>query len=554
MKKFFLTLVSMLLALSAHADGIQNVGLSSYQWNFSRLAIAGDSRMTNMIVGGAGLPGAVGYGGSNFLNVANALASWRYDYGVNVSGSGCRSDQVLMPANLAPAVADPAGWIIIGQLGINDVAPLTGNNQVYQGTCSVVATGSWTTGNNTISIPSGLTWITPGYTLYDTTGSHVIGIVQSYVGTTLTLTGNAAFASSGSTDSLNFLAPGNTASAYPFTNNFGQTVTATTVGSIAAQNIATAAIGAVNIGKKVIILLEEGSTGMTQANIGQMYDENAKLLALQSAYPGQIYVVNFNSVMWNPTSSATSIAFPAGYKSDGVHDTNLGAFAKAPVFNSAIQNLIPSFDQLIANINDVNATNPRQLINNPLFQTQTGGSNSGSVCSLTGTVPANWTLVCGVGTTTVAITYPADPGGIGSCVQLVITTAGADTVRLQSNSPSTTLYNLADTIQTSANVTVSAGSTNAGVFVNTALNTNVGTQNFWGNYYGTNSSAENGPTTAYSQTLLSQPAVSQSTAVSKGFVLAVLYHYFSAAGGATVKWCRASLYRVPSFVGGQFAN
>lgn len=531
--------------------------LCSYspQWNASRFVSLADSRMTNMIVGGAGIPGAVGWGGSNWFNVANALANYRYQYGVNLSGSGCRSDQVLTQANIAAAIADPAGWVIIGQLGINDIAPLTGNNQIYQGTCSVVAAGSWTTANTTIALPSGIPWLGAytGYTVYDTTNSKIIGTIASYAGGVLTLSSAAAFASSGSTDSLNFLAPGNTASAYPFTNNNGVSVTSATVGQVAAQNMTNAALQIMAAGKRVVFVLEEGSNVMTQANIGQMYNENANLLAFQSAYPGQVFAVNPGPSKWLSTSSATALAFKAGYKVDGVHDTNLGAFATATVFNNNIQSQIPFYDELLANINDVNATNPRQLINNPLFQTQTGGTNSGSVCGLTGAVPANWTLVCGVGTTTVAITYPAEPNGIGSCVQLAITTAGADTVRLQSNAPSTGQWNLTDTFQFSANVTVAASSSNFGVFVNNAVNTttpsNV-TLNYWGNYFGTNTSSENGPTTAYSQTLMTQPGTITSGGTTKGFVLGVLYHYISAAGSGTATWCRAGLYRIPTYTPG----
>lgn len=67
---------------------------------------------------------------------------------------------------------------------------------------TVAATASFTTSSSTISVGSGNSWIVAGMNVYDTTNSQQIGTVQSYAGTTLTLTGNASHASSGSADNL----------------------------------------------------------------------------------------------------------------------------------------------------------------------------------------------------------------------------------------------------------------------------------------------------------------------------------------------------------------
>ncbi len=80
---------------------------------------------------------------------------------------------------------------------------------------AVTAAGAISTGAATITMPnvSGYPWVVAGMNVYDLTNGKQIGTVQGWVGTTLTLTGNAANNGSGSTDSLQFSAwPAATAS------------------------------------------------------------------------------------------------------------------------------------------------------------------------------------------------------------------------------------------------------------------------------------------------------------------------------------------------------
>jgi hypothetical protein len=70
----------------------------------------------------------------------------------------------------------------------------------------VAATASWTTSTPNITMTSNPGWVTPGMNVYDITNSQQIGTVLTYVGTSLVLTANAAHASSGSTDTLDFSA------------------------------------------------------------------------------------------------------------------------------------------------------------------------------------------------------------------------------------------------------------------------------------------------------------------------------------------------------------
>lgn len=71
---------------------------------------------------------------------------------------------------------------------------------------TVAATASWTTATPNITMTSNPGWVVAGMNVYDTTNSQQIGTVSTYSGTALVLTGNAAHASSGSTDNLVFSA------------------------------------------------------------------------------------------------------------------------------------------------------------------------------------------------------------------------------------------------------------------------------------------------------------------------------------------------------------
>lgn len=71
---------------------------------------------------------------------------------------------------------------------------------------AVAATASFTTGSPNMTMTANPGWVVPGMNAYDLTNSQQIGTVLTYVGTALVLTGNAAHASSGSTDSIQFSA------------------------------------------------------------------------------------------------------------------------------------------------------------------------------------------------------------------------------------------------------------------------------------------------------------------------------------------------------------
>lgn len=328
----------------------------------------------------------------------------------------------------------------------------------------------------------------------------------------------------------------NSTGSFPYTNNNGATVTSTNVGEIAAGNIIAAAKQFIAVGKKVIITQEVGSTGFGATSIGQMYDLRARLFAWASVTPGA-YIWDPGPSLWNPTSGAATIAFKTNVSLDGTHFKVLGGYLAGVAFNSFFQNLFPANDNTISNINNVNSSNARQLINNPLFTTVTGGTNT--TCNTTGTVPSGWTLVCGQGSTLVTITNAAEANGLGNTISLAITTSVADVIRLQSNSPSTTLWNLTDTFQSGMTVGVTTGSSNFSLYQSSQVATNLGTAFTWDMYSGQGTPLGDGPTTAYSYTLAANPIVPIANSASKSFNTPQLYMNFSAAGSATVAVSRA---------------
>lgn len=89
------------------------------------------------------------------------------------------------------------------------------------------AAGTISTGSATITMPnvSGFPWVVAGMAVYDTTNSKIIGTVSTWIGTTLTLTGNATNNGSGATDVLSISAFSNSTGTAPSTVTNGAVIT-----------------------------------------------------------------------------------------------------------------------------------------------------------------------------------------------------------------------------------------------------------------------------------------------------------------------------------------
>lgn len=465
--------------LGAYFRKFSSLNLSMVDWT-------GDSRTANMNTGSQNYyPGSgLGTTSLSWFIQANALAGNRYVEGLQVAGSGCRSDQFLAKSNIQPMLDSPAQWFGIGPYMVNDLVPQLGNALLnpITATCGNVGT--------------------PG--------------------------------------------------AFPFVNNNGVTVTQSNVGQVSASNVITAAQLALNAGKNVIIIAEMGATTTSVAGIGQMYDANARVQAWASGYPGRVFFIDFGPSIYIPNSSATAVAFASGFSSDGTHPLTFGASLEAPIFNNAVQSFFPPPNSLISNINNINTTNSRQLISNPLMTTLTGGSLTGCNAGSTGNVPASWTFSCSNTNITLAVTSAASTwcnssSNCGNDITVAVTCAATGTVTLSPAAPSNALWNLTDQLQFKANVSVASGSSNFAIYATADVNSNLGTIN---HYSLQNGSALFGAglITAYNWTLATSPGGAAPGSTTKGFTVAKIQLYCpSATGNGTITFNRASFERIYNY-------
>lgn len=316
-----------------------------------------------------------------------------------------------------------------------------------------------------------------------------------------------------------------------YTDAYGRSITISNVADIVAQNIKTAVIAMINSGKKVILSTEWGSTSLTTAGVGQLFRLNEYLRYIAKNYPG-VYLWDGTGVLWNQTGSATALAFNTGYSTDGTHMDTLGGYYGGKSFAAFMQNITPVTDFGMSNIADVYSTNSLQILQNPLFQTLTGGNSSGAV--ITGNVPSGWTIV-GSGTTSITVSSATNANGYGNDITLAITASAADSVRFQQGAIPLSSWGVADVMFFGAEVAVAAGSSNASVWAELQINTTLGTpSNF--SLYADRTYFGAGPTEAYNYKLQTIPrgVTPGSTTNAGGYVSPRLHFDFKAAGSATI--------------------
>jgi hypothetical protein len=481
-KRASILLGFLLLAGAAFAADVNNPPTPP-PLNASMADLGGDSRMTDAFtITSSGRQ--FGYQQLNWFIVANALSGNRWQPNLNVAASGCRTDQFMGLGNLLPAINSQAGWFVLGYPIINNMGAQTGNSTPSSNSCSnSPATFPYTDNNgNVITLSNLATFaiadITNGIKPFLARGKKVILTAE---------VGNPSTANTAATVA--------TGTASITTTVF--TVSAcTSCFFYPAQTLQTSGGSPITGGTRILAQLTgtggatcpdptcNGGIGTYSVNISQtvtsetingqytlmalMREFNAREEALAQAYPGQVYFWSAASCLYNPTGSATAVSFRTNVLLDNLtHFNNLGGYYGALCFNSTgIQNNVPAPDVLLSSINDVNAANPRELINNPLFNTTTGGTvNTCTVSGGNATPPSGYTVICGQASTTITMTTPADPStpSYGNDFTIAVTTTGADLVRIQSNSPSNNTWNLTDWIQTASLISVAAGSSHLSV-------------------------------------------------------------------------------------------
>jgi len=527
----------------------------------------GDSRMADVFVSACnGSPRAqCGFSATNWFVQASALAGQRYQVGVNQASSGCRTDQYLSSANFAPILASKDLWLIIGYPAVNDIGaagtgcPISpgGGSYPYTNANGVVVTlsnvASVAAGNILSAVQQAVTAgkkvilsKEPGSVNFNTTPSTV----SSFNGQTSTFTLTVNSMTSGT------IYPGSQTLA-------GSGVTASTLitaqltgtgGAACPDPTCNGGVGTYSISTSQTISAE-AMTG-TYTTLAALYELNSDLDAIAAAFPGQVFLFDSRPALWNFVGSATAVTFKSGILLDNtLHYNVLGGYYGGIAFNSFFQSIIPASDYSIASIDNLFPNNPRSLINNPLFQTASGGANT--TCTLaSGTVPAGYTEGCNSASTSVTITQATDTDMLygsaaiplgGNAVKIAITSTGADAYHLDSNAPAVTRWNLTDWFQGSMIVNVAAGSSHCTVYADNQISSNVGTRESYAMYGGsapTGGGINDGPTTSYTYLLRTPPAQVIPASTTKGFLRFRLIVSFSAAGNCVVTVSRESLNRV----------
>ena len=168
-------------------------------------------------------------------------------------------------------------------------------------------------------------------------------------------------------------------------------------------------------GQVPVIVGETGQNGLAvAAKISQIVSYN--MIAREYCARGNCIYLDFASTLWNAATTTTStINFVANSTQDGTHPNQVGGYLLGKVFDAAFSPLVPPLPMLPASVADSG-------IANSAFSTQTGGTLSGGGTLTSGTVASGWNISAPAGVS-IVITYPADPSGVGSDMQLAITNA-----------------------------------------------------------------------------------------------------------------------------------
>jgi hypothetical protein len=329
-----------------------------------------------------------------------------------------------------------------------------------------------------------------------------------------------------------------------YTDAFGNSITTANFVSQVTTTFYNMVKDLLAVGKKVIVTQEPGATNLNATTVQYMHELNDNLVAMAEFTQG-LFCWSANKALWNPTSSSTVIGFKTGVlrTGDTTHYSVLGGKAAGRIFAdfiSGVMGFATWSDVRNGHLSNVLGTNPRQLCNNTLFNTTSGGTRTGPPG--TGNVPASWTLLGGAGTT-VNLTYAADPDGYGNRLTLDCTFTGADLVRFRSATPSASAWTILDPLQWSFNMSVAAGSLNAYAYGNFQRSVNGGGTTI-DNYAGyAVSGLEPFPTDAYAGVVQTRNTFTEAGDVSTSFLTPDIQIRGLAAGNITVTVWRPSVVR-----------
>jgi hypothetical protein len=431
----------------------------------------------------------VGLQALGFLSWAQALSGSRLTIGECFGKSGYRSDQYLN-AFRARRKASHAGVSLFSFPAVNDMAhsgiqsatgSITGNvltlTSALAGTFNVGGVLSGTGVTAGTKIVAQLTGPSGGL------GTYQIDTPQTVASTTITSTGY--------TDLI--------------TNTY---VTVANVAQVAFENLRAAWQEDLDAGKTVILLTETGATNLLTTQVAAIHQLNLRMKCWAETRPG-VLLFDFTPLVWAAGQSATVIRFKANYlqPSDPTHFSSFACYQMAKKFADWIRANYPEREKAVAAAHDIYATNPRQLIRNPLFLVQSGGNTGANMTVASGAVPGSCTLRATAAVSAV-ITYEDVISGdtvSGKQVRIAYTAGAAPAIAtLEGFSPSPGYWTIADLLELGAEVDVLANAGGAHVYLGVDVNTDAGTRNLYHLYCARAQGI--GPTEAYSLSLKSEVA------------------------------------------------
>jgi len=321
----------------------------------------------------------------------------------------------------------------------------------------------------------------------------------------------------------------------------GETVTIGTVASVTFRDLRQIADMMIDAGMTVIMENEVGANGIsTQEKVTAMMNLRQMIREYAESTPG-IYLHDAFSIIANPTNSTSAIALRPTLIYDATHPNALGSYLWGKSLAALISGLVPASTRgplLLENIAESQAANRRQVLLNPLFAANTGGTVG---TGITGTVPANWGAACG-GAATATTGTTANINGIGNDVTVAATFNGnADSVRFNQSlsGNSSGQYNaqlaVGDIIQAVAQIDVTGNPSGlASLYLSLVCNKGGGdatpTSSF--DMFSANSASDYGVNEACTLTLATRPFAIPASIGSFPFLTAEIRAVARASGSA----------------------
>lgn len=296
-------------------------------------------------------------------------------------------------------------------------------------------------------------------------------------------------------------------------------VTANITGAVAAANVIAAAERFRRAGLNVWLEAELGQNGMTLARFGECTAYNQTLKEYAERTPG-VYWHDARPVLCDLGASAIANLFKTGMTYDGTHSSQRGSYYWGKSLKVLLDSFIPAnASPAINSPFDLPANGRWQILDNPLFNTTSGGSTSTGV---TGTIPGSCTANKTGAGTSVAITPAAQ-----SVAMAITFGAQSDNARM-SMAANNANWSQGDWLIGLCRVTVTNPSGLAGTqFTMVATGDSVGTNvtdlavtPTW-----------TGPDETHSLTMMTLPFQVPAYA-SKGSLVPTVYAYANAAGSA----------------------